>query len=135
VTDVDLIDAVTRQLGEAWEAVAGSPIHGAVLGRALLMAPYPDVAAAVLDVAALAAREPMSGHLAEALIARELRRPAPRRPHRRAGSAPPNIRATIDKATASKPTPRLGGSGLEADPSARPEASTLAPRALGDANG
>jgi hypothetical protein len=132
-SDADLLDAVTRQLGDAWESIAGSPIHAAVLGRALLMAPYPDVAAAVLDVAALAAREPMSGHLAEALISRELGRPAPRRPHRRANPLqPPNGCATLKKATASQPAPRLGGSDLEADPSARSEAPDLAPCALGD---
>ena len=126
MTDVDLIDVVTRQLADAWEGVAGSPLHGAAIGRALLLGPYPDVAAAVLDVAALAAREPMSSHLAEVLIARELGQPAPRR-HRPRRSLTANACTPIlATATRRSPPPRAPRSDPEADPSARSEAPDLA---------
>jgi hypothetical protein len=133
--DLDLIDAATRGLADAWESVAGSPIHGAALGRALLLAPYPDVAAAVLDVAALAAREPMNGHLAEVLIARELGQPSPRRHRPRRRLTATASTPTIETATRRSLTPRAPRSDPEADPSARSEAPDLAPCALGDVNG
>lgn len=135
MTDLDLIDAATRQLGEAWEGVAGSPLHGAAIGRALLLGPYPDVAAAVLDVATMAAREPMSSHLAEVLIARELGQPAPRR-HRPRRGLTANVRTPI-LATAARrsPTPRAPRSASEADPSARAQAPDIAPVGAGVTHG